>query len=750
VRNREAARYARWSAIVAGLIALVVAGVYVHRAIRAAQDRHAAPPVVSATVQQQSNEFSFSRVEQGRTIFTVRASRTTQFKDRNRYLLEDVWITIYGRTGSRNDNIHTHECSYEPALGTVRCEGEVLIDVQGAEGASDKPIEKSIELKTSNLAFNRETGIASTPAPVEFRFPEGDGRGVGITYSTESSIVRIERAVEFNVGSSERTGGIPVRASGSSLEIRRNDRLVVMNGPVVVTRGDRELRASRISVSLDENYHAERVSAEGRPSIRSTGDKGEFSFAADKYDGLLDASGWVERVIADGNVEGSRQSAAGTEHFSTAHMELTMLPQHNLLREMTATGGVTAESQEGPDSRALKTESLRVNFAPGRRADQQRIDTVETLAPATIESKSGDETTDLRAKQFVAHFGPDGHLDKLLGHTDVEIRRQLGTQAPEVTSAAELSATLGAKNEWETLEVFGNVHFQQIDRQATAAHARFVRATSAITLDGSPVLSDSMSRTTAANVTFNQTTSEIRAAGGVISTYLGTARGEAVSFGSGPAHISADTLTGSTTSGHVSYSGHARLWQGESLLDADQIEVWRDERKMQATGHVVAVLPQTGSQLVSTSAKSSGPVLWEVRAPLLTYSDDQGKAHLGGGVIANSRQGSLESRTLDAFLSPAGEASAAAAKSPSGRQLSRVLAQGGVTVRQGDRRGTAEQAEYSAAEEKFVLFGGQPTLTDASGDTTTGRSLTFFVANDTILIGSQEGSRTLTKHRVEK
>jgi hypothetical protein len=28
--------------------------------------------------------------------------------------------------------------------------------------------------------------------------------------------------------------------------------------------------------------------------------------------------------------------------------------------------------------------------------------------------------------------------------------------------------------------------------------------------------------------------------------------------------------------------------------------------------------------------------------------------------------------------------------------------------------------------------------------------LTFFVANDTILIDSQEGLRTLTKHRVEK
>jgi predicted Rossmann-fold nucleotide-binding protein len=62
----------------------------------------------------------------------------------------------------------------------------------------------------------------------------------------------------------------------------------------------------------------------------------------------------------------------------------------------------------------------------------------------------------------------------------------------------------------------------------------------------------------------------------------------------------------------------------------------------------------------------------------------------------------------------------------------------------------AEQGEYLAAEGKFVLSGGQPTLMDASSDTTKGHSLTFFVANDTILVDSQEGSRTLTKHRVEK
>ena len=46
-------------------------------------------------------------------------------------MLEDVWITLYGRDGSRNDNIHTHECSYE-GTRDVRCEGEVEIDMANA------------------------------------------------------------------------------------------------------------------------------------------------------------------------------------------------------------------------------------------------------------------------------------------------------------------------------------------------------------------------------------------------------------------------------------------------------------------------------------------------------------------------------------------------------------------------------------------------------------------------------------------
>src|SRR5256885_8105361 len=69
-------------------------------------------------------------------------------------------------------------------------------------------------------------------------------------------------------------------------------------------------------------------------------------------------------------------------------------------------------------------------------------------------------------------------------------------------------------------------------------------------------------------------------------------------------------------------------------------------------------------------------------------------------------------------------AQGAASGAPGAQQISRAVATGGVTVQQGQRRATAERGEYTAADGKFVMSGGTPTIFDASEGTTTGRQLT--------------------------
>jgi lipopolysaccharide export system protein LptA len=767
-------------------MALAVAGVYGKRAIQSARMHRNQPPPLSSSVQQQSNEFSYSKTENSVTIFTVRASQAIEYKDENRTELKDVWITIFGRAGDRNDNIHTRSCSYEPKSGSIHCQGDVEINLAAKKSASGAPDPKSIEIATSNLSFNRATGEASTPEAVQFQFAEGKGRAVGVTYSTETSVVQLQKEVEMDVNSSDKIGGLPVKATGGNLEIFQKEHRIELGAPAVVRQGSRELTAQKITVHLDDNFKAQHAIAEGQPSIRSTDAKGEFAASANRFEASLDPGGWVQQIVADGNVNGAEKSATGSDHFSASRVEFEMEPQRNAVKTMHASGGVTANSQDATGARTMKTEALLVRFAPASTqsaksatssvAARQRIDTAETQAPAVIEMKSGNESTTLRAKQFVTRFDAQGRLDQMLGHSGVQIVRQIGSATPQTTSSSELATTFDSTGEWSTLDQFGNVKFQQADRRATAARAQVVRATDVISLSGSPVLSDASSRTTAGTVQINQKTGEIDAANGVVSTYLAGTQNSEMNLGSGPGHVSADSLTGSSISGHATYSGHARLWQGQSVLDAQQIDLWRDEKKLQASGGVVAVFPQASGPTVAVfgspaagktlqkAPPTPGPTLWHIHAPTLTYWSDLAKAHLEKGVRAESDQGSMDSRTLDVFLSPATPNGttpaskpakpASYAKAPQGLpgsgQMDRALAQGDVVVRQGDRRATAEQALYTAADGKFTLSGGQPTIIDASNDTTTGRSLTFFVASDTILIDSQEGSRTLTKHRVEK
>src|ERR1700688_2634278 len=136
MRNSEARKYARWSLTAAGLLAVIVAGVYSRNIWLARQAEKKAPPAVPATIEQRSNEFSYSKVEGQRTIYTIRASRATEFKEGSRNLLEDVAIAVYGKKGDRNDTLQTRACDFFSSTGKITCAGEVQINLQGSGGAS--------------------------------------------------------------------------------------------------------------------------------------------------------------------------------------------------------------------------------------------------------------------------------------------------------------------------------------------------------------------------------------------------------------------------------------------------------------------------------------------------------------------------------------------------------------------------------------------------------------------------------------
>src|ERR1700682_1139621 len=132
MKRSEAARYARWSALLAVILMGITGAIYLQRKWTAHVEKRNAPPPPPVDVERQSNALTFSKVEGNRTIFTVRAAKSTDFKRLDASLLEDVVVTVFGKTGDRDDVIHTESCKYSKADGGIQCSGKVIMDLQSA------------------------------------------------------------------------------------------------------------------------------------------------------------------------------------------------------------------------------------------------------------------------------------------------------------------------------------------------------------------------------------------------------------------------------------------------------------------------------------------------------------------------------------------------------------------------------------------------------------------------------------------
>src|SRR5207245_6405324 len=136
MKRSEGAKYARWSAAAALLLASLTAGVYLERKWVAYREKQKVPPPAPKDVTRSSNGLTFSKMEGNQKIFTVEASKATDFKGKEASLLEEVKITIFGKKGERYDTIHTESCQYEKEGGSMACSGEVQIDRERKEEAA--------------------------------------------------------------------------------------------------------------------------------------------------------------------------------------------------------------------------------------------------------------------------------------------------------------------------------------------------------------------------------------------------------------------------------------------------------------------------------------------------------------------------------------------------------------------------------------------------------------------------------------
>ena len=772
---RSIPKIARWAAAAAILTVLAVVANFAYLERRASKSMLKVPAAVPSSVEQRSVKFTFSKVEGQQTVFTIRAARATQFSRDKQSLLEDVDIIVHGEHGERHDEIRTHSCDYEPSTGGIVCHGEVRLDLASAPVPGRPAAESAggIHIEARGVGFNRDTGEALSDAPVEFRFPQGKGSAVGVRYSSREEGLTLTRDVALTLAP-DRPGGLPTHVSAKGgLQYDRGSGKLLLRGPVEISTGGRSLETAALTVDLEDEMRPRRAVAGGQATVRIAEGSRSGSFEADSIAIGFDAQGRAGQLDADGHVM-ANQEAPSAMRLAAERLSVALDPLSQQPRTVDATGAVRLSAGSGDSSERLATDSLHLTAVPvaaaaaesqrsghgaAAKTEAVRLDRATTGGPARVDWRSGSQSLRLDAKRLSAAFDAGSRIRELHGSDGVRLERRQAGQEPVVTEANALVAHF-AEGEWSDAEESGNVRAVQGTRTASAESARWSRAENSLDLSGEARAGDPTGQTLADEIVWDQQSGMFRASGNVRSTYFAKAGGETgVAPSAGPASVVAARLVANPSAGEATYSGGARLWQGDLAIQADRIDLRRAQGELVAQGNVLAAFPQAPREMgkpgragaSARNAPPSGPVLWRVRAKRLTYvsgtgaaakaaaKSGQGEAVVDGGVEAWSSQGKINAEKLVLTLQ----------RDNTGRaELAQATASGGVNIRQGERWGQAERALYLAAPGKFVLTGGHPSLHDTSGDLVRGDQLTFYVADDTILVESSKGSRTLTRHPI--
>jgi len=744
-------RLRRWFAIGAIAACLVVVGAYLYARWRVQNALKQVPEKISLAVQQSAQGFTVSKSEQGRTIFTIQASKAVQFKQGGRAELHDVEITLYGHDSSRFDQIYGQDFDYDPQSGDVTAKGEVQIDlVSNPEGlrspdqSPPKELKNPIHLKTRGLVFNQKTGNAWTRERVEFHVAQASGSAVGVSYTAEDSVLALRSQVSILLG-----GPNQVFIAADHGAITKNPRVVDLM-QVKLDSGLRHGTADKATLFLRQDNSVERILAAGNVHVQDE-QPAPAQIDAEQLELLMASQpGALDKAVFSGHVQMARLGPEPLEG-TTGRMTLNFAAGNRLgtvrmdegtkLLQHQKSSGASARNQDVE----LTAPSVDFFLAEGRRLSRAETSGPPQIAMRPASGSAGPQTL-ITAGRFEARFDASGQISTIHGEPDAHIVSSNPGQPDRQSTSHTADAVFLNGRTIEKIVQQGEVTYVDQERRASAERGQYTPGDQILLLTGSPRVSDKGVTTTARTIRVERATGDAFADGDVRSTYsnLQPQPNGALLASSSPIHVTSHTMAAHRSTGVAVYTGDAHLWQDANVVRAPSIQFDRDHRSVVALG--LSGQPVSTLLVPASSGGTATPVT--IESGRLTYTDNERLAHFEGGVVGKGADFGITADSADAYLQP-GSTASAVAPSPSGK-LEKIVAQNNVVLTQPNRRGTGDRLIYTAADDKFVLTGGPPSIFDAEHGKITGVSLTFYRHDDRVLVEGKKTSPTVTETRVAR
>ncbi len=674
--------------------------------------------------------------------------------------------------------------------------------------SAPKELKNPIHLKTRNLIFNKNTGNAWTDARVEFRTPQASGSAVGINYEGKSNQLILSSQIHLEV-----TGPHAAVIEAKHGVITNEPRLIVLDQPRL-TRESGNVQAVQATFHLGRENHVENIVATGDvrmeartvprkastkaaahkgavtkertdqetpTEMRGRSDRAEFLFSPGED--LLRTANLSRQVHFEETGSRPMQGEAGRVILDFAGQnelqKVHALENVHLIQKQSE-AIASSNTASGSQDFDLNASAIDFKVTEGRFLQQAVTSGAAQITiaqPSGAKSPPATQRTVVTAGKFTADFArSDGatHLATIHGAPDARIVSSTPGQPDRISTSDSVEATFLPQGGIETITQTGQ--FTYADNlgpdkrmQAWADSARYTPANQMLLLIGSPRVANGGMATTANTIRINRANGDALADGDVKSTYSDVKENPngALLASSSPIHVTAQTMTAHNAPPVALYKGNVRLWQDANVIEAPSIQFDRDHRNVTALGTpaqpVQTILvqsekvqsekpPPPAADKSRRSAKAgsapSGTSPITITAAKVTYVDSERKVHYEGDVLAKATEFTASAKTADAYLLPHSQSSIQPLSTPG--QLDRMVAEGNVLIQQPKRRAEGQKLVYTAAEDKFVLTGGPPSIFDAEQGKITGVSLTFFRHDDRVLVEGEASSPVVTQTRIAR
>lgn len=658
------------------------------RARHLAQDL---PARLGLQIQQSTQGFVLSKTEQGRTVFTLHASRALAFKSGGRVLLHNVEIDLYNQDGQA-DTIAGKDFQYDRNNQIVESQGEahiLLHPPQSATGGSQrKNAGQVVRVTTHGLVFNQKTGVATCSGEVDFQVADSNGRAVGAEYDSKQAHLLLQSQVMLTTTMQNR----PAIVHATQAVYDRNDNRVHLQDPQYSSATQsvhQQGSAGTATVFLRADGSAERLDAQGEVRLASSdGDTIQASsmqaalngrsrpqhihflanvrFAQNQpgqqsigsaSDAVVDfnSEGHAQRAVFDRDVRFHQQLIASNTStvrtLHSQHLDLHLTPRktgQSQLQAADATGDAVFRSRsfvngKAPQETKISGQTLRARFLTGNQIDHMDgagQTEIRTLAQnGDIDSSSGDTLS-----IDFAPGPPSGPTRKVSSQGAAEKSMPgefhgktspVGNEAMSAQSIRYAVQTGHVVLQQTSNRQTGTAATPQVST-ATAARAEYRSSNDTLVLTGQPVFHDPQMELAANTIQVQRATEKVTALG----TVQGTLRPSAMAQQPLQRPAGSGLLGGGSQPVHIIASQALLLHDSQKAIFTGHARLWQGGDTVEAPVIEISQVMQT------LLAYSDGPCeqcVHSVFAGQATQSKSPRPAGAGG--IPVSRNGASNQRT---------------------------------------------------------------------------------------------------------